>query len=91
MVKELFSGLTKQTSTTIPGGKYDNICDGNGDMYVEVDLSCPACIKCDSVDGYVCSYFGSSAVVTVGSAQSESPFMASWREYYDFRIRIGYG
>ena len=31
-------------------------CDSNGDIYLEIDLSCPACIECDSVDGYIGSY-----------------------------------
>ena len=87
----IVSGLTTSTSTTIPGGKYDKVCDANGDIYVEVDLSCPACIKCDSVDGYVCSYYANTAVVTVGAAQSESPFMASWREYYDLEFESEMG
>ena len=28
-------------------------CDSAGNIYLEVDLSCPACISCNSVDGYV--------------------------------------
>ena len=33
-------------------------CDSNGNIYLEVDLSCPACISCTSVDGYVGSSTG---------------------------------
>jgi hypothetical protein len=90
----IVQGLSTQTSTTIPGGKFNDICDTNGYIYIEVDLSCPACIKCDSVDGYVCSYYTGGVggnVVTVGAAQSESPFMASWREYYDLEFESAMG
>ena len=87
----IVQGLTTSTSTTIPGGSYDNICDTNGYIYVEVDLSCPACIKCDSVDGYVCSYLPSASIVTVAGVQSESPFMASWRQYFDLEFESEMG
>ena len=85
----IVSGLTKETSTTIPGGSYENICDANGAIYVEVDLSCPACIKCDSVDGYVCSYYASTAFRH--GATVETPFIASWREYYDLEFESAMG
>ena len=90
----IVQGLSTSTSSTIPGGKYDKVCDAAGDIYVEVDLSCPACIKCDSVDGYVCSYYTGGVggnIVTVAAAQSESPFMASWREYYDLEFESEMG
>ena len=45
-------------------------CDANGDIYLELDLSCPACITCTSTDGYV--------GVTAGSAYHLS---ATWRSY----------
>jgi len=45
-------------------------CDANGDIYLELDLSCPACISCDSTDGYV----GVTAATHYG-------FSATWREY----------
>ena len=90
----IVDNLSTSTSTTIPGGKYDKVCDAAGNIYVEVDLSCPACIKCDSVDGYVCSYYTGGPggnIVTVAAAQSESPFMASWREYYDLEFESEMG
>ena len=31
----------------------DDTCDSLGDVYIEVDLSCPACISCTSTDGYM--------------------------------------
>ena len=94
----IVSGLTTQTSTTIPGGKYENICSANGAIYVEVDLSCPACIKCDSVDGYVCSYYAAANIgenaaggTTSGTAPTMTPFIASWREYYDLEFESAMG
>ena len=58
------NGPTMTSSVNTPGGKYPDICDVTGAVYVEVDLSCPACIKCDSVDGYVCSSFAIAAFGT---------------------------
>ena len=76
-----------QTSTTYPGGKYDSICDVTGTVYVEVDLSCPACINCSSVDGYVCSYFGSNAFAMAATPQgTNTPFYATWRTYQDLEF-----
>ena len=45
-------------------------CDANGNIYLELDLSCPACISCTSVDGYV--------GMTGDSAWN---FDAQWRQY----------
>ena len=77
------------TSTTYPGGKYDNICDSTGTVYVEVDLSCPACINCASVDGYVCSYFAANSFQPFNATPvnvSFSPFYATWRTYQDLEF-----
>ena len=48
-------------------------CDANGDIYLEVDTSCPACISCTSVDGYV------GMTGTTGAANFD--FRAEWRQY----------
>lgn len=48
-------------------------CDSNGDIYLEVDTSCPACISCTSVDGYV------GMTGTSGAANFD--FRAEWRQY----------
>ena len=42
---------------------YDDICDANGDIYIELDLSGVACISCSSVDGYC----GAAASLTGGT------------------------
>ena len=47
-----------------------DVCDSDGNIYLEIDLSCPACITCTSVDGYV----GSTATTT-------PVFEAIWRNY----------
>jgi len=47
-----------------------DLCDSNGDIYVELDLSCPACINCQSTDGYIGS-----------TAASAYHISAEWRQY----------
>jgi len=65
------------TSTTFPGGSYHDVCDANGVIYIELDLSCPACISCDSVDGYMGAY----------SPDGFSPsFTGHWRIYQDLEF-----
>jgi len=55
-------------------------CDANGDIYLELDLSCPACITCTSTDGYV----GVTAATQYGLS-------ATWREYdsLEFEDQMG--
>jgi len=69
------------TSTLFPGGSYNNICDATGTIYLEVDLSCPACIDCNSVDGYV----GAS------SASTFTGLSVSWMTYasLEFSTEMG--
>ena len=52
-----------QTQTITPGGSYLDICDATGTIYIELDTSCPACISCDSVDGYVGSLIDPTSVI----------------------------
>ena len=35
-----------------PGGKYDNVCDAEGKIYLEVDFSTPVAINSPTLDGY---------------------------------------
>jgi len=65
------------TQTQFPGGKYENLCDATGAMYIEVDTSCPACISCVSPDGYMGSNFGD---------QFAGNFTAFWRVYQDLEF-----
>ncbi len=57
------------------GGSFYDICDTNGVIYVEVDLSCPACIGCgvDTLDGYTGT--------TITSAATTTSFSATYRRY----------
>ena len=74
-----------------PGGQYPDLCDVTGKIYLEVDLSCPACIKCDSVDGYVCSYFAGGAFTTTSGGQTLTPLLASWYMYQDLEFEQNMG
>jgi hypothetical protein len=67
------------------GGQYDNVCDAQGKIYLEVDLQVPVCITCGgSMDGYTGSTFSSST-------EFDSAFTAKYRIYknLEFEDRIG--
>ena len=73
-----------EASTTFavdgPGGKYDDICDQTGVIYLEVDLSTPAAIGSTTLDGY-----------TGTTVASGDTFNATWRRYetLEFEDKIG--
>jgi hypothetical protein len=79
------STTTTAWPSTGNGGSFDNICDANGFMYIEVDLSCPVCADCDatSLDGYTGT--------TIFSGASGSSFTAVYRTYknMEFEDQIG--
>jgi hypothetical protein len=67
------------------GGQYDNLCDAQGYIYLEVDLQVPVCITCGgSMDGYTGSTFSSTTA-------SDAAFRATYRIYknLEFEDRIG--
>jgi hypothetical protein len=67
------------------GGQYDNICDAQGYIYLEVDLQVPVCITCGgSMDGYTGSTFSSSTA-------NNNAFVPVYRIYknLEFEDRIG--
>jgi hypothetical protein len=67
------------------GGQYDNICDVNGQIYLEIDLQVPVCITCGgSMDGYTGSTFSSSTA-------TNNAFSATYRLYknLEFEDKIG--
>jgi hypothetical protein len=67
------------------GGQYDNLCDAEGKIYLEVDLQVPVCITCGgSMDGYTGSTFASDTTVN-------DAFTAKYRIYknLEFEDRIG--
>ena len=67
------------------GGTYYDICDAQGCIYLEVDLSCPACADCGatSLDGYTGT--------TLSALTSGDSFTAVWRTYenLEFAEEIG--
>jgi len=68
------------------GGQYDNLCDAEGKIYLEVDLQVPVCITCGgSLDGYTGSTFASTI------ATNSQAFTGSYRIYknLEFEDRIG--
>jgi hypothetical protein len=68
------------------GGQYDNLCDAEGKIYLEVDLQVPVCITCGgSMDGYTGSTFESTI------ATNSQAFTATYRIYknLEFEDRIG--
>ena len=69
-----------ETSTITPGGSYLDICDATGTIYIELDTTCPACISCTSVDGYV-----------GGVVSPASVFTANWRWYKDLEFETELG
>jgi hypothetical protein len=79
-----------QASTTFPetgnGGSYYDICTPEGCIYLEVDLSCPACFSCgaDSLDGYTGTTLDDETFTT-------SAFTAVYRTYenLEFQDEIG--
>jgi hypothetical protein len=67
------------------GGQYDDICDANGEIYLEVDLQVPVCITCGgSMDGYTGSTFSSST-------EDNNAFIPVYRIYknLEFEDKIG--
>jgi hypothetical protein len=67
------------------GGTFQSVCNVNGCILLEVDLSCPVCADCNaqSLDGYTGT--------TVYSASSGSSFIAVFRRYeeLEFEDKIG--
>ena len=64
----------------VAGRSYPDICDPLGRILIEMDLSTPACIECDSVDGYAGSFVANGTT-----------FSAKFRRYdsLEFEAEIG--
>ena len=80
------------TTTTFPGnaatggngGSFYDVCDAEGVIYLEIDLSCPVCATCEgeTLDGYTGTTIGSLA---------QTGFTAVYRRYkeMEFEDKIG--
>jgi hypothetical protein len=66
------------------GGQYDNLCDAEGKIYLEVDLQVPAEVGAGSMDGYTGSTFSSTTA-------NNQAFTATYRIYknLEFEDKIG--
>jgi hypothetical protein len=67
------------------GGQYDDLCDAEGKIYLEVDLQVPVCVTCGgSLDGYTGSTFESTSGYS-------NAFTAKYKIYknLEFEDRIG--
>ena len=83
----------QQTQTTFPsssnstggnGGSFYDICDSEGCIYLEVDLSCPVCATCGTtLDGYTGT--------TLSEIVQDTAFTAVYRRYknLEFEDKIG--
>jgi Major capsid protein Gp23 len=77
------------TSTTWPtngnGGKFYDICNADGCIYLEVDLQCPVCATCSAttLDGYTGT--------TINTLTAGTAFVAVYRRYQEleFEDKIG--
>jgi hypothetical protein len=84
----VFNNTATYPNTPLNGGNngnYNDICDSNGCIYLEVDLSCPVCADCNStsLDGYTGT--------TIYSGTSGGSFLAWYRRYaeMEFEDQIG--
>jgi hypothetical protein len=69
-----------EADTNYPGGKYEDICNAAGEIYLSVDVSSPAAIGSESLDGYTGTTFA-----------AKPAFDASYRIYktLEFEDAIG--
>jgi len=80
-------GNTQSTTwpSTGSGGKFSDICNTAGEIYLEVDLQCPVCVSCgqSTPDGY--------SGLTIYEALSATSFTAVFRRYenLEFEDKIG--
>ena len=86
----VFNNTSTVPNTPLNGGNgsnYYDVCDANGEIFLEVDLSCPACADCDStsLDGYT------GTTIYSGAPIDGSSFMAWYRRYaeLEFEDQIG--
>lgn len=66
------------------GGVFDNLCDANGKIYLELDLQVPATVSAGSIDGY-------TGFTTTIDGTATGAFSATYRIYkeLEFEDRLG--
>jgi hypothetical protein len=71
-------------SSLTDGGRYDDVCNAAGQIYLEVDLTTPATVGANSIDGYTGTSFSSNTSVN-------NAFIATYRLYknLEFEDKIG--
>ena len=72
------------------GGSYDNLCDANGVIYLEVDTQVPACISCGGAtpDGYSGITFSAAAMTGTTGTNPITAFFKRYEEL-EFEDKIG--
>ena len=83
-----YNQATAAFSTQGNGGVYNDVCDVKGCIYLEVDLSCPACPTCgaDTIDGYT-----GTTITGITSGGVSPSFVTYFRRYeeLEFEDKIG--
>jgi hypothetical protein len=74
-------------ASTGNGGTFKTVCDAEGEIYLEVDLSCPICATCDSSEADLDGYTGT----LIDTLASDTSFTAVFRRYeeLEFEDKIG--
>ena len=74
---------------------YGDICDANGCIYLEVDLTHPVCVECGdgTFDGYIGAQSGTTSIVP-GNGSSDlggTSFAVVWRQYESLELESQMG
>jgi len=71
-------------SSLTDGGRYDDVCNAQGQIYLEVDLTVPAEVGANSIDGYAGTPFSSNTT-------ANNAFVSTYRLYknLEFEDKIG--
>ena len=75
---------------------YGDICNADGRMYIEVDLTHPVCVECNdgTFDGYIGAQSGATGSIVPGAAVADlggTSFAVTWRRYADLELESQMG
>jgi hypothetical protein len=74
---------------------YGDICDGEGVMYIEVDLTHPVCVECGdgTFDGYIGAQSGTTSIVPGAGVANlgGTSFAITYRSYADLELESAMG